>query len=275
MKVVKVFNNNVVAVKLSDETEAIVTGSGVGFKKKPYDEINIGRIQNVYMIEKEKRNKLYRLLENTSYEYIEIAEEILEKVKKELYPSINDLGLFGLVDHISFAIERARNNIELPNLILKETKLLYKKEYEIALWALSLIYKKTGVVLPEDEAGYIVIHILNASGVSTKDDALNTIDMIKEVVKILEEEFQVHINEDDFEYYRLVMHLKCIVKRIIDNKKSNFDNIEKLYDSLINEDEKIKNCIEKIDKYIERYYKLTLDKSEKVYLAIHINRIVN
>lgn len=274
MKVVKVFNNNVVAVKMSDETEAIVTGNGVGFKKKPNDEINLGRVQNVYMIEKGKRNKMYRLMENTSYEYIEIAEEILERVKAELYPEIGDLGLFGLIDHISFAIERVKKNIELPNLILKETRWLYAKEYAVAKWALDFIYQKTGIHLPEDEAGYIVLNILNASGVSNKEDAVEIVSVTKAIIQILEEEFEVEINGDDFEYYRLVMHVKCLLSRIINKKETNMDNVEDLYKILLRGNRKIKHCISRIDAVIAEHYGVHMNQSEKLYLSIHICRLI-
>ena len=187
MQVVKVFNNNAAAVIREDGSEAIVTGKGVGFQKKPKDSINLARVQKVYTVEKNKRNRLYRLMETTPYEYIHISEAILEKVKKELYPQINDLCLFSLVDHISFTVERARKGIELPNLILRETRWLYPQEYEIAQWALQEIYQSSRVQLPDDEAGYIVLHILNASGTDKKDNLLDIMTRTKFITGIIEE----------------------------------------------------------------------------------------
>lgn len=276
MRVVKVFNNNVVAVKKDDGTEAIVTGSGIGFKKKTNDKVNIGRIEKIYVIEKNKRNKLYRLMENTPYEYIKIAESILEKVKKELYPEICDIGLFGLVDHISFAIERVKKGIELPNLILKETRWLYTKEYEIAEWALSEIYKKTGVKLPDDEAGYIVLHILNASGVSQKEDTLEVIKVTKKILHILEQEMELDIDENDFNYYRLIMHIKYLISSIISSQKraNQLENIDNLYEMLVLNNSKIQHCIMRINAVIKLEYGVTLNKYEIVYLAIHITKFV-
>ena len=45
-------------------------------------------------------------------------------------------------DHISFAIKRKNEGIYLPNIILNETKMLYKEEYEVGLLALDHIKKK-------------------------------------------------------------------------------------------------------------------------------------
>lgn len=274
MKVVKVFNNNVVAVKKEDGTEAIVTGNGVGFKKKINDKINLARVQKIYVVEKKKRNRLYRLMETTPYEYVKIAESILEKVKNDLYPEISDLGLFGLVDHISFAIERVKKGIELPNLILKETRWLYTQEYEIAQWALNEIYKKTGVRLPDDEAGYIVLHILNASGVNKKEDTLEIVKVTKKIIHILEEEMHIEIDENDFNYYRLIMHVKYLISNIRLKQTDQLENIDNLYQMLVHNNQQIQRCIMRINAFIETEYGVTMSKDEVVYLAIHITKFV-
>ncbi|MGN1389604.1 MAG: CAT RNA binding domain-containing protein [Bulleidia sp.] len=49
MKVVKVINNNLVR-SYEKGTEVLVTGSGIGFQKKPGDEIDPSRIEKVYRI---------------------------------------------------------------------------------------------------------------------------------------------------------------------------------------------------------------------------------
>jgi transcriptional regulatory protein LevR len=46
--------------------------------------------------------------------------------------------------------------------LLWETKRLYKDEFAIGKQALAMVKNKTGVSLPEDEAGFIALHIVNA-----------------------------------------------------------------------------------------------------------------
>ena len=274
MKVIKVFNNNAVAVRMDDNTEAIVTGSGIGFKKKNGDEINVGRIQKVYVIEQSKRHKLYRLMEETSYDYFEIAEEIIDKYREELYPNINDLAIFALVDHISFAVERIKKNIDLPNLILKETRWLYPREYEIAQWALDLIYKKTKVKLKDDEAGYIVLHVLDASGVVDKNEEVDIIKSTKDVVNIIRKDLNVNIDENDFEYHRLLIHIRCLLNRINRKEETADDNFQDLYEEAKKSNQKYAKCVNKINSYIFTKYHKKLSKNEMLYLFIHINRII-
>lgn len=274
MQVVKVFNNNAAAVVLEDGSEAIVTGRGVGFQKKPKDSINLGRVQKVYTVEKNKRNRLYRLMETTPYKYIQVSEAILEKVKKELYPQINDLCLFSLVDHISFAIERVQKGIELPNLILRETRWLYPQEYEIAKWALQEIYQTSEVQLPDDEAGYIVLHILNASGTNKKDNLLDIMTRTKIITGIIEEEMNLNIDQDDFDYYRFVMHVKYLLSKLKTGQNQVLDNADELYAMFVNKDLKIRKSIERINAFILEEYQVPLSKQETVYLAIHITKFI-
>lgn len=274
MQVVKVFNNNAAAVVLEDGSEAIVTGKGVGFSKKPKDFVNLGRVQKVYTIEKNKRNRLYRLMETTPYEYIRVSEAILEKVKKELYPNINDLCLFSLVDHISFAIERVQKGIELPNLILRETRWLYPQEYDIAKWALQEIHQTSQVQLPDDEAGYIVLHILNASGTNKKDNLLDIMNCTKIITGIIEEEMKLEIDQNDFDYYRFVMHVKYLLSKLKTGQNQALDNADELYAMFVEKDAKLRKSIERINALIQKEYGVSLSRQEIVYLAIHITKFI-
>lgn len=50
MRVIRVYNNNVVATR-TDDKEAIVQGSGVGFGKKPGDLIDEAKIEKIFFID--------------------------------------------------------------------------------------------------------------------------------------------------------------------------------------------------------------------------------
>ncbi len=76
MRVLKVFNNNVVSIITEDKREGIVTGAGVGFGKKPGDLINESKVTQSFFIQNEKKKKFYSFLERTPIEYFEISEEI-------------------------------------------------------------------------------------------------------------------------------------------------------------------------------------------------------
>ena len=48
MKILKIFNNNAVATVSSNGEDLILTGSGIGFKKKVGDEVDPSKIEKRY-----------------------------------------------------------------------------------------------------------------------------------------------------------------------------------------------------------------------------------
>ena len=62
-----------------------------------------------------------------------------------------------MVDHIYTAVVRAKDNILVKNALLWDIQRFYKEEYQIGKKALEIIEKKTGVLLPNDEAGFIAV----------------------------------------------------------------------------------------------------------------------
>ena len=141
MNIKKIFNNNVVVSSLEDGTEIIVTGAGVGFKKKVGDLIDENLISKKYFVQDDQRDKYNQILNKTSIEYFKISEEIIEKANEVLNTQVNDSIILALTSHIEFAVEREKQGIKLPNLILNETKQLYREEFEFGLWAIDVIEK--------------------------------------------------------------------------------------------------------------------------------------
>src|SRR5690625_7301688 len=78
--------------------------------------------------------------------------ESIKDAEGVLKVELNDHFSIVLTDHISFAIERQREGIELRNKLMYEIKILYKEEYEIGLWAIEHIKRKLNVEMPKDEA---------------------------------------------------------------------------------------------------------------------------
>ncbi|HGL6449775.1 TPA: CAT RNA binding domain-containing protein, partial [Clostridioides difficile] len=118
MNIKKIFNNNVVVSSLEDGTEIIVTGAGVGFKKKVGDLIDENLISKKYFVQDDQRDKYNQILNKTSIEYFKISEEIIEKANEVLNTQVNDSIILALTSHIEFAVQREKQGIKLPNLIL-------------------------------------------------------------------------------------------------------------------------------------------------------------
>lgn len=277
MKIIKVFNNNTVATVAEDKTEMVVTGSGIGFKKKIGDIIDVEKIEKKYIIDNFEKNKLYRILQNTPLEYLEISESIYDRACEVIGQKLGNQMIIFLTDHISFAIEREKKNIKMPNLLLSEIKTLYRKEYRIGVWALEHIFEKTGILLPEDEAGYIAMHIVNSQVGGNQGVASEIINISKEIIEIVKSTFSINIDDDDFDCIRFKTHLKYLAKRVLNNDSSyvisNMD--ENFYQMVLEKNKNMQKCIKKIKEFILDNYEYEVSKQESFYVMIHILKLID
>lgn len=162
MHAIKVFSNNAVSVEMPDGEEAVILGKGIGFARRPGDVIDPGKAEKVFYIRSDMEKKFLELIKDTRECALDAAIEILEHAKDMGLDTGNHL-ILSLTDHINFAIDRKEQGIELPYLMLSETRLLYPKEFECALWALEKISDICQVRLPEYEAGNIALQLASCA----------------------------------------------------------------------------------------------------------------
>lgn len=274
MKVLRVFNNNIVATRTDDNKDAIAQGAGIGFQKKPGDTIDASKIERMYYILDEHMSKFNELFDQTPIEYFQIAEMIMEEVKKQLHVNLSNQIVIALTDHIYFAVQRQSEGIQLPNLMISEIRTMYRDEYKLALWSLDIIEQITGIRLDEDEAGYITMHIVNATMQSTTDKTTGILLFTKGVLDVIRQEFNIKLDTDQLDATRLITHLKFLAQRIFYGESNDLNEVEDMYELLIHKDARLKSCIQKVTAYIAQTFNYTLSKQEQVYLMIHLLKVV-
>lgn len=274
MRVIRVYNNNVVATR-TDDKEAIVQGSGVGFGKKPGDLIDEKKIEKVFFIKDDQLSKFEELLDDVPIEYFQIAEMIAQKATRDLNVSLDNQILIALADHIYFAVERYYKDANLSNFLNSEISYLYRKEYQIGLWALDRIEEMLKVRLPKDEAGLIALHIINSSTKASTQDISDTLIFIRGILDIIKEQFNITFDKENLDTTRLMTHLKFLANRVIYHENENIVELDDMYDLLISKKSECKSCIEKIDDYIQDKFGYKLSKQEKVYLLVHLLRFLH
>ena len=273
MEISKVLNNNV-AVVIENNEEKIVMGRGICFKKKSGDTIEPEIIDKVFYLQnQEVLSRFKELVVDIPLEYLEIGEEIMDEAKLSLGKALNDNIYISMVDHIYTAVVRAKDDILVKNALLWDIQRFYKEEYQIGKKALEIIEKKTGVLLPNDEAGFIALHIVNGQLDEDVHDMYEITKIMQEIENIVRYRFKIEFNEESAYYYRFITHLKFFAQRLVEHKKQN-----KQEDDLL-EVVQVKyanayQCVEKIAMYIKNQYNYELYDEEKLYLTIHIHRVV-
>lgn len=273
MKIGKALNNNV-AVVIENNEEKIVMGRGICFKKKTGDTIEPEKIDKVFCLENQEVLRRFKeLVVDIPLEYLQIGEEIMDEARLSLGKALNDNIYVSMVDHIYTAVVRAKDNILVKNALLWDIQRFYKEEYQIGKKALEIIEKKTGVLLPNDEAGFIALHIVNGQLDEDVHDMYEITKIMQEIENIVRYHFKIEFNEESAYYYRFITHLKFFAQRLVEHKKPN----QKEDDLLEVVQVKYANayqCVEKIAMYIKNQYNYELYDEEKLYLTIHIHRVV-
>ncbi|KUR59652.1 PRD domain-containing protein [Bacillus safensis] len=275
MEIIKVLNTSVVLAKRDDGKEIIVMGKAIGFKNKPGSLIQESDIQKIYVLEDQSTsNDLAELMRETPEEFLIMTDEIISYAKRRLSTHLNEHLYISLTDHLFMATKRFKENLTIQNRLLWEVKKFYPEEFSIGLHALELIEKQLGIQLPEEEAANIAFHLVNAQ--QTKDN-LNQIvmmtNMVKDILNIIKMHYKIDIPTDTINYSRFLTHLQFFVQRLLENKMLETDDHD-LIDQIMRKYPEEVKCVEKIEKYIKTSVDYTISSDEKMYLIIHVNRVV-
>lgn len=222
MKIFTVINNNIVIILDQNNQEIILMDRGLGFKQRSGNIIDENLIEKRFSLSSSDKEdfSVSQLLINISLEDIKVANKILNYAEEIFNTNVSDSKIISLSDHIHSALERYNSGIELKNNLLWDIKRFYPKEFTVGKEALIIIKQQFGVQLPEDEAGFITMHIVEAQMNQTIDDLDGLTQFIQKVIQILKYACHQEIDEHSAYYYRFVTHLRYLAQRIFSNQIS-------------------------------------------------------
>lgn len=272
----KILNNNVIVILNENKEEQVVMGRGLAFKKRVGDEIDENIVDKVFSLsDKNMTNKLQELLKNLPLEYIELSDEIIKYAKLQLGKRLNDNLIISLSDHIQTAVERHLEGIDIKNVLLWDIKRFYKDEFAVGLEALKIISNKLKVDLPEDEAGFIAIHIANSLMDETITNIYDITKVMQEILNIVKYSLNITFDEESVYFYRFVTHIKFFSQRLVTGKTFDDENDDSLLSIIKEKYQESYKCVNKIGEFIYKKYNYIFSNEEKLYLTIHIARILN
>lgn len=269
MKITKILNNNAVVV-LDNKREKIAVGSGIAFNKKRNDIVNLDRIEKVFVMR--ENDKLQQLLSRIPEEHFTISEEIITYAEEYIGGKLNERIHIVLTDHVSFAIERLKDGIQLNNKLLHEIKILYRREFEIGLWAIQHIKDRCQVEMPEDEAAYIALHIhtMKLQG-GDLHQTLRQTTIIRDMVQLIQKKLNIHLEENDISYHRLITHLRFALTRMNHYELHTMD--EEMLVMIKKKFPFSYNCAVEVAKELKKLHGIELPNHELGYIAVHIERL--
>lgn len=275
MKIIRVLNTNAVVSLNHEGREIIITGAGIGFKKKKGQELDKALIDKVYYLQNaEDNSRLQQVVKEISETYLDIASKVVDSARK-VGLKVHDTLYVTLTDHINSAIERYQNGISLKNMMFHEIEKFYSQEYQIGCAAITWIKSKTGIDLGKDEAAFIAMHIVSSEfETSEVSDVQKITELIQSIVKLVKIYFKIDFDENSVSYLRFLTHLKFFAARIM-NQEIYEDTMQDIYQVMITQNKRAYSGVRKVKELIEKQYHYALSKDEELYLLIHIKRILD
>ena len=273
MVIEKVINNNIVSAFDEEGKEVVVMGRGIGFGVRAGEEIKKSKIEKVFRIKSQSvAEQLKELLTNMPLEHVKISSDIIAYAKSNLKLQLNQSIYVTLTDHINFSIDRCQKGINLENALLWEIKRFYPQEFELGKYAVDLIRRRLKVSLPEDEAGFIALHFVNAEYGTDIRDALHLPNHMRGILQIVTDELEIGLDEGTLHYERFITHVKFLLQRVY-RKELLQDEESELAEMMRTKYPKEYACSERIAEYIEKNAGSRLSREEVMYLTIHIRRV--
>lgn len=273
MVIERIINNNVISALDEEGKEIVVMGSGIGFGRKKGQHCDESRIDKVFRMEDEAvLGRFKDLLAKLPLEYIQVSNDIISYAKKELGIPLNQNVYITLTDHISFALERFQNNMNFTNALHSEIRRFYPAEFSVGIHALRLIEEKTGILLPEDEASAIALHLVNAElNLRVRDIWILTEMMGRMMEQIIET--LPALKAESLEKDWLLSDLKFMVCRVMTLKplKEKGDPVLRRY--MEESCPELVQVVAGIAGLLETDYRYHMTEEEQLYLVVSLKRI--
>ncbi|MDQ7193995.1 PRD domain-containing protein, partial [Staphylococcus felis] len=226
-------------------------------------------IEKVFTLQNKSDQDHYKMLIKQIDEHV--LRVVIDSVQMILsYFDLNNKESFivALTDHLIFAFKRLQNNQLITNPFLSETKYSYPEAYKIAKRVVARINLELDVDFPEDEVGFIALHIASQIDDVNIQDTQKVAQLIKNIVTLIEHDLNVNVSTSSIQYQRFVRHIHFLLQRLRKDEHStidlNFENLLKAQYPLCY------NVAVKTSQMVQSQINSQLYSAEIAYLTLHI-----
>ncbi|KFG72861.1 PRD domain-containing protein [Streptomyces mutabilis] len=275
MKIAKIINNNVVLASDDHADVVVLMGRGLGFGVRAGDPVDDARVERTFVPTAWRPPEhIVAFLEQIPAEHLAVAEEIVRLGRRELGEHVDDHVVIPLADHLSFALRRAEEGVEITYPLRGEVLHLYPQEVALSRQAIALVGERLGVRLPDVEAIPLALHFVNAQFQSA--DMSKVVELTEVFAAVLDEigtYLGIRLDEDSLQVSRFITHLRYFARRQ-DGPETSTTAFSSLYSSLCTTHPREVKCAEHIGAVLRERQGWAVGQDEVLYLALHIGRLV-
>jgi beta-glucoside operon transcriptional antiterminator len=275
VEVLRVFNNNVVLARAADRGEVILTGRGLGFQAKPGQKVDEAKVVRVFVPEDGRdADNFGALVAAIPPEHLALADQALQMARRDLSSPVSSTTVVALADHLSFAIKRVRQGMDLEYPLRAEVSHLYPDELRIAQRVLDFVNTRIEQVLPEAEAVPIALHLVNA-GFASGDLSLTyqMTGVFTQLFEVLEKAYERPFDRDTVNAARFITHLRYFFVRAQTGRQLD-DGASTLSRAIRHSYPAAYATALKLQAVLELRLGEPLTEDEVTYLTLHVARMV-
>ncbi|MBZ2037449.1 PRD domain-containing protein [Streptococcus sanguinis] len=268
MLISKILNNNVV-ISEENQEEVILMGRGLAFGRKVGQEIPDELIEKKYVLSENRRQLLMEL----PAEVMEMSDKIISFAKEKLQKKLKDTAFLAMADHIRGVLLRLEDDIYLKNFLMWDIKRFFPIEFEVGQYAKQLLSAYVSKELPDDEAAFMALTLVNAELENGDGTARDLTMMMEEIMTIVKYSLEISLDEEDIYLERFMTHLKFFCERVLTNSGNRDLEDNEMFDLLKCKYPLAYETTRKIAEFLKQTRNYQTSEDEQLYLTIHLSRM--
>lgn len=268
MLISKILNNNVV-ISEENQEEVILMGRGLAFGRKVGQEIPDELIEKRYVLSENRRQLLMEL----PAEVMEMSDKIISFAREKLQKKLKDTAFLAMADHIHGVLLRLEDDIYLKNFLMWDIKRFFPIEFEVGQFAKQLLSAYIGKELPDDEAAFMALTLVNAELENGDGTARDLTMMMEEIMTIVKYSLEISLDEEDIYLERFMTHLKFFCERVLTDSSNRDLEDNDMFDLLKCKYPLAYETTRKNAEFLKQTRNYQISEDEQLYLTIHLSRM--
>jgi len=213
MKVLRVFNNNVVLSLDELGREVVITGRGVGFQARSGSTIDPALIVRRF-VPADNPDSVAQVLADIPPERLAQIETLFAAAMVELGSPMPPLAVVAVADHVHQAIERVARGEVMEYPMRAEVAHLHPVELEVAETLLAKLNRELDVPLPQGEAIALAMHLFHAvTGSPSMEQTFVQSKLIRQIFDTVQQAYGDEFDPDSIDAARFATHLRYFFAR--------------------------------------------------------------
>lgn len=274
MKILRVLNNNVVLSRDASGREVILTGRGLGFQKRPGQEVDPRAVVRTFVpTDGRDPDNLATVLAALDQDVVRAVVLAISETQLEPAESTQPTLAIAVADHVAQALKRERDGTRIDYPLRAEVQTLYREEYDKAARLLTAINHHIDPPLPQTEATALALHLVNA-GFSSGDLSFTytMTGVIQQMLTVISERYGIPAERDSISGARFITHVRYLFVRVHQHRQlTRQDSV--IGESIRTAYPEATRTARQLATIVELRLGTALTEDEVSYLALHVARM--